>query len=380
VTRARGAVPPAAVVYLAGSRWHDVEGTDRRLVTALARYRPVLWVDPPQSALRWRRTRGDGEQVAAGVTRVSVLGPPGLTRPLVRDVARAALRRRVRRATRRWPGGVDAVVSAAPHGVLAGIAARRRVFFATDDYVDGAELMGLSPHAQRRAVAADVAAADVVAAVSPGLAEQFAGTAQAVAVVPNGCEPSLPGAPTQPVPLPFDGPVVGLVGQLNERLDLDVLARLRAARLPVLVVGPLTVRDRAQRQRLLSYLYSDGVHWVGPVPAERVGDHLAVMAVGITPYRSTPFNRGSFPLKTLDYLAAGLPVVTTPLPASDWLDSPLVAQADAERFVDQVRTTLAGRDAGTAARCRELAARHGWADRAERLAELCDGAPVRTLG
>ena len=66
------------------------------------------------------------------------------------------------------------------------------------------------------------------------------------------------------------------------------------------------------------------------------------MDVGLLPYDFSPFNVGSFPLKTLEYLAAGLPVVATSLPAIRWLDSPHIITADtASEFATQVTRVLA---------------------------------------
>ena len=55
------------------------------------------------------------------------------------------------------------------------------------------------------------------------------------------------------------------------------------------------------------------------------------------PYRDTPFNRGSFPLKTLEYLAAGRAVVATDLPAIRWLNTDLISVATTPAaFADHV--------------------------------------------
>ena len=48
------------------------------------------------------------------------------------------------------------------------------------------------------------------------------------------------------------------------------------------------------------------VHYVGPVPPEVVPQHLAQMDVCLTPYVNSQFNRASFPLKTMEYLGAGI--------------------------------------------------------------------------
>jgi teichuronic acid biosynthesis glycosyltransferase TuaH len=87
----------------------------------------------------------------------------------------------------------------------------------------------------------------------------------------------------------------------------------------------------------------------------------------VVPYRDSPFNRGSFPLKTLEYLAAGRAVVSTDLPATRWLATDLVSIATGPgAFADQVDRLLAQpRTPDVLARRQAFAARHSWARRAQ---------------
>ena len=112
-------------------------------------------------------------------------------------------------------------------------------------------------------------------------------------------------------------PVLGLVGQLSERIDLDILTALSDAGFALLLVGPRDPRWEAERFAELAG--RPAVHYTGRVPAASVPAYLAAIDVGITPYTASDFNRASFPLKTLEYLAAGRPVVSTDLPGARWL-------------------------------------------------------------
>lgn len=185
--------------------------------------------------------------------------------------------------------------------------------------------------------------------------------------------------------------MVGLIGQLSERIDLEVLDAIAAAGFSLLIVGP---RDpRWEQQRFHELIGRSHVHYAGPVPAEAVPSYLAAIDVGITPYRDTPFNRASFPLKTLEYLGAGVPVVSADLPAARWLRADLtsgdhaatpdqvlaLARSNAE-FADAIRSMVAGptrscrgpvrygRDQVRAGQCVALAARHTWSSRADAFA------------
>jgi teichuronic acid biosynthesis glycosyltransferase TuaH len=88
--------------------------------------------------------------------------------------------------------------------------------------------------------------------------------------------------------------------------------------------------------------------------------------VGLVPYRDTVFNRASFPLKTLEYLAAGRGAVATDLPAIRWLHTDLVDVAsDPVAFADAVDRALPlPRSSSLVARRQALARDHGWDRRA----------------
>jgi teichuronic acid biosynthesis glycosyltransferase TuaH len=116
------------------------------------------------------------------------------------------------------------------------------------------------------------------------------------------------------------------------------------------------------------------VQWVGAKPFGALPAYLRLIDVGITPYADTAFNRASFPLKTLEYLAAGRAVVATPLPANDWLETDLITvAAGPAAFGAAVAAQLAvPRSAEMAQHRRAFARRHSWSHRAANLAGLLD--------
>jgi len=113
------------------------------------------------------------------------------------------------------------------------------------------------------------------------------------------------------------------------------------------------------------------VHWVGPRSYAELPAVLAAAEVWMLPYADSEFNRASFPLKLLEYLAAGRRVVATDLPAVQWLDSELiVTAAGAKGFAAAVESELSRPWAvGEAAARTAFAAGHGWPERVRVLAE-----------
>ena len=127
------------------------------------------------------------------------------------------------------------------------------------------------------------------------------------------------------------GPVAGVVGQLNERLDLGLLESVADSGRACCSSGRATSRTPRCAEPSTGLISRENVQWIDRQPYDRMPSVLAQLSVGLTPYTASAFNRGSFPLKTLDYLAAGLPVVSSDLPSARLLGSPDVALATTPR-------------------------------------------------
>jgi teichuronic acid biosynthesis glycosyltransferase TuaH len=371
------------------------------MATAMTRYARVLWVDPPISLVtpaRLRREIDGGimpslSDVGERIARLIPVAFPGLTRPGVRATTAPLLRAQIRWALRHMDIRPSAVVAGYLEDVLGRWHGAVNVLYCTDDYVAGAGLMGLSAHRLKAHERQALARSDVVAVVSPLLADHWSALGADPVLIPNGCHPAegrAEAAPEAATDLPR--PVVGLIGQLSERIDLDILTALADSGFSLLMVGPHD--SRWEPQRFAALTARPNVSYAGRVPPEAVRSYLATIDIGITPYTGSPFNRASFPLKTLEYLNAGRPVVSTDLPSSRWLRDDL-ARADqaadhimalastptdvvaAVRRIAREPGNPAHTDGGAAApgselsrsdRCRAFAAQHSWARRADVLA------------
>lgn len=376
----RQMVAQETLLYIPGCRWDDVHGTDYRLAMALAVHVPVLWIDPPLPIhLASQRGSGLGRQtvevmeVAPGITRVRSLSVPGFAR-FGSSVANVLLARAIKTALRRRRLRPFATILSSPISSFPVGLAGTKLLYVTDDWVEGAELMNLSRRSVQRRLRNNLRAADVCATVSPHLASVLEGTpgaTAAVVLIPNGCD--LPDREDHGTPRRRNA---GLIGQLNERLDMQLLEAVVDAGIPLLVIGPRTERDAETARRLDAFLAAPNVTWLGGLPSRELARHLAEIGVGLTPYADTAFNRSSFPLKTLEYLASGVPVVASDLPAVRWLDTELVAiESDPVEFANQVRRILDNPDeADLAPKRRDVAAMHTWHVRAAQVLRTLQGA------
>ena len=368
------------VVLIAGSRWENTHGTDHRLAMALATHHRVLWVDPPvpiigpavvdRPRLGQRRSM---DRISAEILRLRVLVPPGPFRIGVREIANFLMWRAIRKALKDVGGRSLVTLTLSPSVRLPRSGRAVQVLHVTDDWLAGAELMGLSRRHVERILRHNLHEADVVTAVTPHLASTLRQLALRpdVSVVPNGCE-----IPTQTKSMASwkRMPAVGLVGQLNERLDFDLLDQIADTGMPIEVIGPRREHDAVARARLDGFLGRANVTWFGEVPAAAVPGMLERVSVGITPYASNEFNHASFPLKTLEYLSAGLPVVATDSPAVQWLNTELikVAQTEQEFIRHVIRLAHQPFDEYVREKNQTFARMHSWNARAEQLMQLAD--------
>jgi len=142
-------------------------------------------------------------------------------------------------------------------------------------------------------------------------------------------------------PLPIDleripAPRAGFAGVLDARLDYELVDRLAAERpaLSIVLIGPV---DGVPRKRLPS---APNVFLVGPRPYEDRPAYLGGFAVGLLPYRTEGARSLFHPAQVLELLAAGRPVVSTPLPEVARRYGDVVAIAEPEGFAAAVETAL----------------------------------------
>lgn len=370
------------IVWIAGVGWDDLTGTDKRIVLELGRLADVLWVDAPRRGgwAKWRAGQRSAEEVAPGVRRLRIAGLPGFSRWPFRVLTRATIDMTIRHAVGR-SRRTRAVVVANPTGHFPTGVTGKRVLYMTDDWIAGASLMGLSPRFITRMLSRAGRESERIAVVSPGLVERIKslGVPQAtpVFVLPNGAPPVCSHEHVGRVP------VAGVVGTLNERLDLSVLEAVVDAGIRLHLIGPRADRDPAFEQRLDRLAANGLVEWTDRIPASELCSRLGTLAVGLTPYTDSAFNRASSPLKTYDYLAAGVPVVSSDLPASRWISSDCVNTAkDTVGFVSAVQRHVETVRRGEATveianRCRELARENSWEHRARELLNSIEGLDPR---
>ncbi len=166
------------------------------------------------------------------------------------------------------------------------------------------------------------------------------------------------------------GPRLGYFGVLDERLDLELLAHVADTRpdWQIVMVGPVAKIDpQTLPQR-------PNLHWLGMQPYARLPFLLADWDVCLLPFALNAATRFISPTKTLEYMAAGKPIVSTAVPdvAALYAQTVTIAE-DHERFVLACKHALSEPDEARCARRARMAqtvAGHSWDRSVERIDAL----------
>jgi glycosyltransferase involved in cell wall biosynthesis len=150
--------------------------------------------------------------------------------------------------------------------------------------------------------------------------------------------PALDRADQAPIPRPR----IGYAGVIDERLDLDLVRGVAESRpgLELVLLGPVAKIDPADIPDL------PNVHQLGPRPYAELPSYLRGWDVGWMPFARNEATRYISPTKTPEYLAAGLPVVSTSI--HDVVEP--YGRLGFVSIADDVAGTLAAVDAVTAGR------------------------------
>ena len=220
---------------------------------------------------------------------------------------------------------------------------------------------------------ATIAAADVTIVSLDVLADRHRHEAPDLIVVENGVDVAAFTRTTEPpADLPGgDGPVIGYHGAVSYWFDFDLLeavARLRPAWTFVLV-GPVLEPAQEVAARLAEL---DNVRFVGERSSDEIPAYVQRFDVGLIPFRLDTMTEAVSPLKMYEYLAAGVPVVSTPLPAAIKTDGVRTAD-DPETFAAAIDAALGDRrDPRCAEQARRQAAAAEWTVRLQPVLDRLD--------
>ncbi|CAK6687476.1 glycosyltransferase [Synechococcus sp. CBW1107] len=222
---------------------------------------------------------------------------------------------------------------------------------------------------------------DGVVTTTPVLQERCRPLARRCTLLPNAVDVEHFRQALDPaLPLPADlgcipAPRLLFVGAIaTYKMNMELLAAV-ARRHPdwsIVLIGAVGEGDPATLITALADC--PNIHRLGPRPYGALPAYLKGAAVGLIPARINAYTRAMFPMKFFEYLAAGLPVVATPLPALEPYASVVALAPDAESFAAAVAEALVPDPAAAAERLR-LAGSVTYNERSRRMLAFLESEP-----
>lgn len=388
--------PPGWICFSAQDWWyHNRAHSDFQLMRRVARERPVLFVNsigmrmpaPGRSTQVTRRILRKARSVLrfmsaplADTPRFHVLTPvilPFYGSPLLRRVNAWLVRQQVRYAARRVgirprdaiimvtiPTAWDVVEPMQRRSLVVNRSDLHSAFGEADqDFIRGLE-RELLVHG------------DVVLYTSRSLMEtegQLAG--DRAIFFDHGVDLEHFRSDGRPPPSDLDdlkGPVIGFFGGLDDYLvDFELLQDV-ANSIPdatVVLVGDANCD-------LDDLPKGPNVRWLGFRPYEDIPAYGARFDVALMPWLRNEWIEHANPIKLKEYLALGLPVVSTRFPEVEHYRDHIAVAADAADFVDKVRDALEGRAPGTPESRRARVEASSWDGRSAALVAVGEGTVV----
>jgi glycosyltransferase involved in cell wall biosynthesis len=164
------------------------------------------------------------------------------------------------------------------------------------------------------------------------------------------------------LPLPheiaaLEKPVIGYYGVIDERIDYELLRHL-AESLPqaeLVMVGPVVKVDPKELPQ------APNIHWLGQRQYAELPAHVKGFDVCLMPFALNEATEYINPTKTLEYMAAGKPIVSTAISDVVHNFTPVVTVARSpEEFVAAVRAAIDAPNSEMVSRGLEQARANSW--------------------
>lgn len=378
-----GTLKGAPILSFAVDRWDDVPRCRHHVMARLARSHRVLFVSPQ----RHLRNALDAPPPGTGEVRrvdenlytyIPSRWLPYSHRPLLNRLLSRLHVFAIKRLMRRL--GMERPILYLWHPAFAHLIGRfgerAVVYHCYDEYA----AFGGSDRERVTALETRLLeSADVVFAVSEGLRALKARVNPNTHLVPNGVDYELfaaaqdPATPLAPELRDLPKPVVGCVTRIvPEYFDADLLRQIFTRRpdWSFVVVGPESAATTRAKRALDALKALPNVHLLGRREFSSLPSYLKGFDACLIPYVLSENKLLADPLKLYEYLAAGKPVISKPLPFPDNINE-VIAKADGvDEWVDAIDRAMRTDSPAAVARRQAVARASTWDARVGQISTL----------
>ena len=178
---------------------------------------------------------------------------------------------------------------------------------------------------------------------------------------------------TDNLPVPSDikdipQPRLGFIGLIRDWVDLELLSEAARRRRDwhFVLIGDSTLdlaRYRAERN----------LHFLGRKRYEDLPAYCQHFDVGLIPFKVNDLTRAVNPIKLREYLAAGLPVVSTPMPEVQQYKHMIRISDSIESFVEAIEESLANDSEARRITRSQAMCNESWPEKVKTICEYLEG-------
>ena len=373
----------AGMIYMGMSPWDGMWKNRHQLMSRFAHQMPVLYVEPPLALRKFRRSvlsgrfpwnefrspderRVDSNLYVYGSSALYPVSGTGLLRRTTekrwhRAILRAASKVGIHRPIL-W------ISLPEQRRALRNMNPDFSIYHVVDEYA------GYTAQNDRRVkkLAAEerivLDCVDLTVAVSPELVRAKSGMNRDVRLVENAVDLRQFKLAIERNKTPADlakipAPRIGYSGLVGKRLNLSMILEI-AGRHPewsFIFVGKVDPRDC--EADIMALQSSENVYFLGERKPEVIADYVAGFDIGLLPYELNVETTHISPLKMYEYLAVGLPVIATAIPAALRHGDLLEVANNLDEFDDKIREALVDNHERDMNKRMQFAEKNTWEDR-----------------
>jgi glycosyltransferase involved in cell wall biosynthesis len=204
--------------------------------------------------------------------------------------------------------------------------------------------------------------ADVCFATANQLLEDRKNWSDNFHLVPNGAEfEHFSRVQNEKFPIPqelenVNRPIIGFYGGISDWINLDIIAKA-AKNLPncsFVLLGPIDTNIDQFKNLSNAYFF-------GPKPYSQLPNYIQSFDICLIPFKINKLTKSVNPIKMYEYLSAGKPVISTPLPEVLHYREVIEIVTNSEEMTKAITTILENGNSQTdVERCQNIGKRNSW--------------------
>lgn len=158
--------------------------------------------------------------------------------------------------------------------------------------------------------------------------------------------------------------IVGYIGAYRDWSDFSLVESMvkKLQEVDFVFVGAIHHSAEISYKALLK---NENFYHIPPQPFEKAAEFLKIFDVGIIPFRINRFTEGVFPNKFFEYMAAGIPIVSTALMDLRKYSNIIGYSKNNMEFISNLRKALNGVFNGEIEKYKDLALKNSWKEKAK---------------